>query len=511
MPEVALAASSKISADAGAALADAGGNAVDAVLGAALVSMCTDIGIVSPGGGALITIWPAGADPVVIEGLPEMPGRGQPRERFGESMWDVVFDYKGETHQAVGFGSVATPGAFAALDEASRRFGKLPWANLVQPAIRWADEGFPLSGGATEYLGYCHEAIYSWLEESYRLFHHDDGSPLVAGDVVVMPELAASLREIADEGTETLYRGALGQRVAAGVQDAGGLLGEPDLAAYRAETRVPITLDFHGWRIATCPPPSVGGPCLAALLHLLGACPQRGVDAEAMRWLAESQQAVFEYRAGTLDGAGEEITAEVDRLLSLARLGEPSQMLSSPSTIHISGVDSDGLACSLTASAGYGSGAIAPGTGILLNNSLGEVDLHPKGLAHVAPGTRLLSNMAPTIARSDDGAVLAIGSPGAGRITTAIAQSLWHHIVFGETLEAAVAHPRLHVEPHAATKNIAYEQGLPVAPVDDFELREFDELSMYFGGVQAARWSPDEALIAVADLRRSGHAAYGGQ
>ncbi|MDJ0928540.1 MAG: gamma-glutamyltransferase [Gammaproteobacteria bacterium] len=478
MPKVALAASSKISAEAGAALADAGGNAVDAVLGAALVSMCTDIGIVSPGGGALLTVWPADGDPVVIDGLPEMPGRGQPSERLGRSMWDVAFDYKGETHQGIGFGSVATPGAFAALDEASRRFGKLPWEHLVQPAIRYAESGFPLSGGAAEYLGYTHEAIYSWLEESYRLFHHADGSPLVAGDVVAMPELATSLKEIAADGTEILYRGALGRRLAAGVQDADGLLSEADLAAYRAQTRKPITLDFHGWRIATCPPPSVGGPCLAALLHLLSACPQCDVNAETMRWLAESQRAVFKYRAETLDGAGEEITAEVNRLLSLARLGEPLQILSSPSTIHISGVDSDGLACSLTASAGYGSGAIASGTGILLNNSLGEVDLHPQGLAQVAPGTRLLSNMAPAVARSDDGAVLAIGSPGAGRITTAIAQSLWHHIVFGETLEAAVAHPRLHVEPYAATRNIAYEQGLPVPPMDDFELREFDELSM---------------------------------
>jgi gamma-glutamyltranspeptidase/glutathione hydrolase len=511
MPQVAIAASSKISAEAGAALADEGGNAVDAVLGAALVSMCTDIGIVSPGGGALVTIWLPGEKPVVIDGCPEMPGRGQPAERFGEAMWEIVFDYKGETHQGVGFGSVATPGAFAALDEASRRFGSLPWASVVQPAIRWAEKGFPLRGGAAEYLRYTHDSIYSWSEESYRLVHHSDGSPLSEGDTVFIPDLANSLKEIASEGSETFYRGALGQRISNAVQEAGGLLGEADLAAYHAVVRRPITLDFNGWRIATCPPPSVGGPCLAAMLHLLKACPESDFNADAIRWLVDAQHAVLNYRAETLDGAGEKFPEEVQRLLTLAQLGDPSKMLSAPSTIHISGVDDKGIACSFTASAGYGSGAIAPGTGIWLNNSLGEVDLHPKGLAGVVPGTRLVSNMAPTVARGEDGAVLAIGSPGASRITTAIAQSLWHHIVFGKSLEAAVEHPRLHVEPFADVKNIAFELGLPLVPVDGFSLREFDRLHMYFGGVQAARWSPVQGLSAVADMRRSGETAYGGE
>jgi len=510
MPKVAIAASSKISAEAGAALADSGGNAVDAVLGAALVSMCTDIGIVSPGAGALVTIWPPGEQPVVIDGCPEMPGRGQPAERFGEAMWDIVFNYKGETHQGIGFGSIATPGAFAALDEASRGFGNLPWATIVQPAIRWVESGFPLRGGAAEYLRYTHDTIYSWSEESYRLVHHADGRPLSDGDTVFIPGLANSLKEIAAEGVDTLYRGALGQRISSAVQEAGGLLGEADLAAYRALVRRPITLDFHGWRIATCPPPSVGGPCMAAMLHLLKSCPETDLNADAIRWLVDAQHAVLNYRAETLDGAGEEFTKEARRLLDLAQLGDPSKMLSAPSTIHISGVDDKGLACSFTASAGYGSGAIAPGTGIWLNNSLGEADLHPKGLAGVVPGTRLVSNMAPTVARSEDGVILAIGSPGASRITTAIAQSLWHHIVFGRTLEASVEHPRLHVEPLADAKKISFERGLPMVAMDGFSMREFDRLHMYFGGVQAAQWSPAEGLSAVADSRRSGNFAFGG-
>jgi gamma-glutamyltranspeptidase/glutathione hydrolase len=511
MTRVAIAASSEISAQAGAELADAGGNAVDAVLGAALVSMCTDIGIVSPAGGALIAIWPPTGDPVVIDGCPEMPGRGEDPERFGDASWEVVFDYGGKARQRVGFGSVATPGAFAAMGVASEQFGSLPWSHVLQPAIRWAERGFPLRGGAAEYLSYTHEAIFSWSPDSYCLLHHSDGRPLAEGDKVLIPELADSLMQIASDGVDAFYSGELGQRIAAGIQAEGGLLNQADLDAYRAALHEPITLDLDDWRIATCPPPSIGGPCLAAMLLLLRKCPEHELNTAAIHWLVHTQQAVLNYRAQKLDAAGDELADEVERLLQIAKLGESSKLLSAPSTIHVSAVDSNGRACSLTASAGYGSGAMVPGTGIWLNNSLGEVDLHPKGLSGIAAGTRLLSNMAPTVARSKDGTLIAIGSPGASRITTALAQSIWHHVHFGNSLHAAIEHPRLHVEIGAEEPAISYERGLPVTPGNGFELREFDRLSMYFGGVQAVRWSPSEAFTAVADSRRSGHVAYGGE
>lgn len=300
MARVAIAAPTKISAEAGAAIADHGGNAVDAVVAATLVSMCTDIGIVSPAAGALISVLPPGGNAMVVDGCPEMPGRDQPRDRFGQSMWEVLFDYKGPTQQGIGFGSVATPGAFAALDETWRRFGSLAWAELVRPAIDWVDRGFPLRGGAVEYLEYTHDSIYGWSEESRRLLHHDDGRPLGDGDTVVLPELAASLEQIANEGADAFYRGDLGRRIAAGVQDAGGLLGVSDLAAYRAIVRQPIEIPFDGWRVATCPSPSIGGPCLAAMLHLLGSFEADRYDEDASRWLAEVQHAVLNFRAASV-------------------------------------------------------------------------------------------------------------------------------------------------------------------------------------------------------------------
>lgn len=507
MPRVAVAATTRLSADAGAEIAAIGGNAVDAVIASVVSSMCTDIGIVSPGGGAFVTIAPPGEAAIVIDGCPEMPGRGAPASQFGLGSWDIAFDYKGETHQVIGYGSVATPGAFAALGEASKRYGRLPWAELLQPTIRSVENGFPLRGGAAEYLGYVHDSIYAWCEESNRIVHRADSRPIGDGDIVTIPDLADSLREIAAEGSRALYIGEIGRRIATAVSDAGGLLGLEDLAAYRATVHEPLTIDFFGWQVATCPPPSLGGPCMAAMLHLLQARDHESFDATAVNWLVDVQRAVLTFRANTLDGAGEEFTAEADRLIALAHQGDTARLLSSPSTIHVSGVDDDGLACSITSSAGYGSGAIAPGTGIWLNNSLGEVDLHPKGLDNVPPGTRLSSNMAPSVARRADGTVLAIGSPGASRITTAIAQSLWHHAAFGRTLEDAVEFARAHVEPYEGARRVAFEEGLPVAAVDGYRMHEFEGRDMFFGGVQAAQWSPNEGLCAVADPRRNGKTA----
>jgi len=191
----------------------------------------------------------------------------------------------------------------------------------------------------------------------------------------------------------------------------------------------------------------------------------------------------------------------------MADLADPT-LLSAPSTSHVSAVDSAGLACAITASAGYGSGAMVEGTGFWLNNSLGELDLLTKGLSGLVPGTRLASNMAPTIARrQSDGAVLAIGSPGASRITTAIAQVLANFAGKNMNLADAVMQPRLHVELGANPGTIAFEPGLPVSSMQDLKPRPFDGPSMYFGGVQAVFGSPRNGLYGIADARRGGSVA----
>ena len=509
MPKVTIAAGSQISAEAGAKIANQGGNAVDAALAAALVSMCTDVGVMAPGASGFITIWPLDKPPVVIDAYAEMPGRGLASAQVGQGATEVFFDYGGRMSNIVGYGSIATPGIFAGLGMASKRYGVLPWSTVVAPAIGWAEQGFPLTGGAAEYLRYTHDAIFSWHPQSYQTLHHSDGSLLKSGEIVHVPGLADSLRLIAAQGVEAFYTGEIGDRIATEIQANGGLLTHEDLAAYRAIARSPLEVQFGEWDIVTNPPPAIGGACLAAmlLLHENHPCPLW--NEICVRQLIEIQSTVLAHRRQYLDGA-QDLPTAVAELLGLARQDNLQSLIKSPSTIHISAVDNDGLACSISASAGYGSGAMIEGTGLWLNNSLGEIDLHPHGIEELPPGTRLSSNMAPTLARRADGAVLAIGSPGASRITTAIAQVMWHFIQRGLSLSEAIMFPRLHVETIEEVLRIAFEPGLPVPELSGFSQYPFPTPSMYFGGVQAALWDPETGLCAAADARRAGTVAEGG-
>jgi gamma-glutamyltranspeptidase/glutathione hydrolase len=510
MRRVSIASGSPLSAEAGADIADAGGNAVDAAVAAVLVSMCTDPGVIAPGGGGFLTIWPAGDEPVVIDAYAEMPGRGLARERFGAGGREIWMEYGGGTRTIVGPGSVAVPGALAGFGLAIERYGSLPWREILQPAVDAVAGGFPVSGAAAQYLAYAHEAVFGWDPDSHAVIHHPDGSPVAEGDVIRMPDLAATLTALAEEGPDLLYRGELGRLTARAVLEGGGILTEADLAAYTPVVRTPIVVGLDAWKVATNPPPAVGGACLAAMLLLMEDHEFHSWSAEEVDALVRVQRGVLGYRRRRLDPHDTDRAAEAEALLEMARMADLGGIISAPSTVHTSSVDSGGLGCAVTVSAGYGSGMMTPGTGFWLNNSLGEIELHPDGFHGVPTGTRLVSNMAPTVARGRDGSVLAIGSPGADRITTAISSVLLNFIHLGLSLSEAVAHPRLHTEVFEGRPTIACEPGLPVRPFDDLTVRRFPDKSMYFGGVQAALWDPDAGHYEAADPRRAGGTARGG-
>ena len=507
MPQVMTAAGSTIGAQAAAAIAELGGNAVDAALAAVIVSMSTEPGIIAPAAGAFVTIWEPGEDPVTIDGYCEMPGRADP-DRIGSGRHEVFMTYGGGMRTNIGYSSVATPGAFAAFEIASARYGAVPWAEIFGPAIHYTRTGFPVPGVTARYWEHSHEVIFGWHPDSYPVVHHPDGSVRAQGEILTIPELAASLEAIAAGGADVFYTGEIGRAISDELHEHGGILSQADMAAYQAVVRSPIRLHLRDWDIATNPVPAIGGAALAGLLLLLGEGGLEGWTAPEIGRLVAAQRAIFAYRTAHLESADEDLPTAVTNLLDAARMGKVGRLLGSGSTTHVSAVDTDGRACAITASAGYGSGVMVPGTGIWLNNSLGELELHPKGFHGLAPGTRLLSNMAPTVARSHDGEVLAIGSAGADRITTAIAESLLNHLWLDMDLVTSVAHPRVHAEIFDGRPTVAYELDLPVAV--EGPVRHFAERSMYFGGVQAAAWSPGEGLVGTADPRRSGDVAAGG-
>jgi gamma-glutamyltranspeptidase/glutathione hydrolase len=509
MLRVVVSSGSTIAAEAGAEVADRGGNAVDAAVASTVAAMTTDPGIIAPGASAFITIWPPGGDPLVIDGYAEMPGRGLPDGAVSGFGDEVYMAYGGGMTTLIGHSSVATPGAFAGLGEASARYGALDWPAVLAPAIRLTDEGFPLSPPAAAYLAYAAEPIFDRFPESFAALHHADGSLIGEGDIVRIEGLAASLRTLAAEGPASLYTGSIGDRLAEDMAASGGRVTAEDLAAYRPIVREPIVVAADDWRVATNPAPAIGGATLAAMLQLVENRPFRFWDEDEVRRLAEVQRAVLGYRARHLDDADDRVAA-VAELLDAARMGDHRRLLASPSTVHTSAVDSEGRACAITASAGYGSGVMISGTGLWLNNSLGEVELVPHGLDRIPVGSRLPSNMAPTVARRDDGSVLAIGSPGASRITTALAQVLLNFIHLGMSLSEAVNHPRLHVEVFEGEPTVAFEPGMPVGDLEGLQHRRFPDLSMYFGGVGVAMWDPVAGLFGAADPRRSGAVVTGG-
>ncbi|NNF68548.1 MAG: gamma-glutamyltransferase, partial [Acidimicrobiia bacterium] len=388
-------------------------------------------------------------------------------------------------------------------------YGAVPWEEILRPAVDIAETGYPISSASGQYLVYSHEMIFGWQQESYRAIHHPDGRPLQVGETADIPGLANSLTTIAREGPESLYTGSLGHAIADEIQKGGGLLTREDLAAYEAITRKPVRITIDDWDIVTNPPPAVGGAALAAMLLLVDDHPFSEWTESELTHLIEAQRAVFEYRFRELDEATERV-GPAEHLLEAARLGEPGRLLDSPSTIHTSAVDVNGLGCAVTVSAGYGSGLMVPGTGLWMNNSLGEIELNRAGYHAQQPGDRLISNMAPTVARHKDGTVLAIGSPGADRITSALCCVLVNFLHIGMSLSDAIDASRVHYERFHGVPTVSHEPGLAVAAPEGLELRRFPDKSMYFGGVQAALFSSAAGLYATADPRRAGGTARGG-
>jgi len=497
---VMVAAGSQLAADGGAAVAARGGNAVDAALAAMFISMATEPGIVGPGAGGFIAVWAEGEDPVVIDAYVEMPGRGLEPEELHQGLTRVWLDYGGGVSTYVGYGSVGTPGGIAGMEEAWERFGSVAWKELLAPTIAATRAGFPLPIAAAQYLEAARDLVYGWDPGSYEALHVG-GRPIEATELVRIPKLVESLEVLAAGGAAEMYTGSIADQIVAGMKQHGGIVTATDLAVYAPIARQPIVIQHDEWTIATNPAPAVGGATLAALTlvapYHVGSLSQEWVDA-----YAAAQRDVFEFRLARMGAADDRVVAAA-KLLAAARTGDLATLGGSPSTTHASAVDTQGTACAVTMSAGYGSGAMP--AGMWMNNSLGEIELAGQDPHAVPPGTRMVSNMAPTVARHSDGSVLAIGSPGADRITTAIATTLLRFTEGEMTLQQAVDAPRIHVEVGDEVSASA-EPGLEPTVMG---VNRYPRHSMYFGGVQAASWHPDRGFEGAADPRRTGGIALG--
>ncbi len=504
-PTVAVAAPNVLASEAGEELARAGGNAVDVAIAAMVVACTTEPGICSLGGGGYATLAEPGRDPVTIDGYVARPGLG--RDGPFDPGFDLYTEYGGGVTITIGHGSVATPGTPQMLVELHRRAGRAPWRDVVAPAVAVARDGFPLGSASDYYLDFIHDDLYGWHGPSRAALHHADGSRLVHGEVVHVEHLAATL-ETWQEDPATFTHGRLADLVVADMERHDAPLGHADLRAYVPEVRAPLEVELGDWRFSTNPPPAVGGVVLALLLEGLGTPPPATGWTEAdRRRTVDVLRAVLAHRVDVLDLADDRERAgwdAVERVLADGLVG-----LTAPSTVHVSAIDSDELAVAITCSAGYGSGVMPPGTGVWMNNCLGEQELVRRGPDGYAPGERLPSNMAPTVGRARDGRVLAAGTPGADRITPSMLHAL-AGIAGGMDVQTAVDAPRIHLTRWPdGTERLDVEEDvhLPADVAADVERRLFAPHSMYYGGVAVTLAHEDGRLEAAADPRRDGGTA----
>lgn len=472
--------------EAAGSVVEEGGSVVDAAMVAALTAMCTEPGICAPAGGGFLTISLPGVDPVVVDGYMAYPGLGFSGVTSSRM---VTMTYGGGVTTLVGPGSIAVPGVFAGLAMASEMFGHVPWKVLMDVVANTVEGGFPLGAAAHSYLTHAGEEIFS-QERVVREALFDGDRLRAKGDLIVIPGLADTLRHIGEEGARTFYEGDLARIVIDDLEDRGGRLTRKDLAGYRAEVRRPIEVSMGDWSFWLNPPPAIGGAVVALALAELA----RSGSSTSEHW-AEALVTAFGTRREDL-----EVASDPDRAVSEALLRAG---VMSPSTISVAASDAEGGSVAGTFSAGYGSGVIPADTGLMMNNALGEVELMPLGVDEFVAGERMMSNMAPTVGRRGHDAV-AIGSPGADRITSAVFSTI-ASLVAGLSLAAAVDHPRAHPEFDDDDLRIAVEPGLEITD-SQYVLRRLDDLDMYFGGVNGTALEAGR-LTAHADIRRSGAVA----
>jgi len=501
-----------LTAEAGAQVLAEGGNAVDACIAAAFVSWVAESPLTGPGAGGFMLVHRAGDRSTrVLDHFVTVPGLGLRRPGAAE-MEAVAVDFAPESSQTfrIGGASCAVPGAIAGLSEAHRQFGTLPWRVLLEPAIELARTGVVLSRPQA-YLHALLDLILRHTDEG-RAIYGRNGDCLVAGDRLVMADLARTLEQLAEKGAADFYRGELARAVSRHVRERGGEITLRDLADYRVIRRRPVQVAFLGHEFESNPPPSTGGILIGLgvrLIDRLGPAGPPG-SAEAMAQLVEIMREQEVARGGPFSrelyrgGLARRLYDERSLMATARRLGRRLPA-AERGTTHIAVVDGRGNAASLTASTGAGSGIIVPGTGIHLNNMLGEFDLAATG-GIPRPGVRFTSGMAPSLVLRDRRPRLVVGSAGSLRLRGAILQIVGNVIAHGLGVEEAIDRPRVHLdEPH-----VHCEGGNDRAEVErlaawGYELVRWRRRNLFFGGVSGVEFREDGTLAAAGDPRRGGH------
>jgi gamma-glutamyltranspeptidase/glutathione hydrolase len=423
---------------------------------------------------------------------------------------------------------VSIPGILRVFETAHRRLGRLPWTQLFEPAIRFAEDGwlvrphtammFALDEQPYGRLPYV--AKLNFTADGRRLYMRTDGTPKKGGDAVRNPELAATLRTLARDGADAFYKGAIADRIVADMRAGDGLITAADLEGYAPSIEEPLRVTYRGYDLAV-PAPPAGGVMVAEMLRILERFDLVALghnSADYIRVCAEAMK-IAGFDKETHIGDPKWVPPPLDRLLSDAyaeecaariRRGERAELRrvgsDSQNTTHISCVDAEGMVVSLTHTLGTPSGVMPPGGGFMLNGAMNWYDPRPGRAGSLAPGKRRYSSMTPTIVFSRGKPVVAVGAPGGAWITVAVLQVLLNVIDWGMGIQDAISAPRF-----SATSNaIDVSNRIPRAVQRELEAAGYgvrrSHLSYAFAGVHGiTMW--DGMLEGGADPQRDGYAA----
>jgi gamma-glutamyltranspeptidase/glutathione hydrolase len=487
-PRGICAAGHPLTAEAGASVLREGGNAVDAAIAAMLTSWVAEPLLTGPGAGGYLLVAGAGVESVLLDFFVSAPG-GDAAARGPLVAVDVSF---GDADQVfhVGAAACGAYGTPAGVVAAAEKWGSVPLDRLAAPAADLARQGVPVNRQQA-YIFEILEGIFR-IDPTGTAAFAASGHPLREGEPFRSAELAETIERLGAEGSAPFYTGDMAAGVVAFLAERGGVLTAEDLAGYEAIEREPVRATYRGHEVLTNPPPNAGGVLIALALALLDRTDGPPATEEIVA-VMESVQS--ERTPEFVEGLA--APGFADRFLA-SRLG---------STTHISVIDGDGLACSVTCTNGEGCGLVVPGTGIHVNNIMGEEDLSPLGFHTAPPGRRMPSMMAPTAVLSPNGDLeLVLGSAGSNRIRSAILQTIIGVVDHGLAADVAVQAPRVHFE--AGT--VYAEPGVPLESLHSAgrPVVAFRDLNLFFGGVQAIeRAIGSGALRGAGDPRRGGAVA----
>jgi gamma-glutamyltranspeptidase / glutathione hydrolase len=502
-----VAAGHPVTAEAGADVLRSGGNAVDAAVACVLMSFVAESPLTGPGAGGFMVVH-AGGESHLLDFFVAAPGLGlDGREPAALVPIDVRFSEDAVQRFNVGPASCGAYGTTLGLTETLRRFGTASIGELTAAPTRAARDGIEVVP-MQAFLFRVLEPILMSTPECAAIYA-PEGRLLAEGDTIRLPELGDLLDRLGAEGCGFLYKGDVAHAVSDWVLERGGMLSRDDLAAYEVIEREPARVTYQGREVITNPPPSSGGILIADALGILErlerphdpyviaeviASTNRARDEEFLEGLATEGFLEQFLAKHALDSVATEVRS---------RLGN---------TTHVSVMDAEGACASVTCSNGSCSGVVVPGTGVHVNNMLGEQDLNPLGFHRHTPGSRVPSMMAPTVVLSDGRPEIAIGSAGSNRIRSAIIQTVLGVVDHELPAQEAVAAPRLHVE----DGQVDAEPGVDEGALDRLEqtgwtVRRWSELNLFFGGVQAVARNPGTGrLTGGGDPRRGGVATVVG-